>query len=99
MGRSLGLSRTASTRFAFLLAIPAVLGAGLFQWPSAIAEGGRFDLGPVVVGTLVSFVVGYSVVAGLLRYPQRGPYTPFVAGRLLLGRVARILLALAVLRA
>src|SRR5690625_542434 len=98
MGRILGLTRTAATRFAFLLAIPAVLGAGLFQWPSAIAEGGRFDLGPVVVGTLVSFVVGYSVVAWLLRYLQRGTYTPFVVYRVLLGLVTLILLAMGVLQ-
>ncbi|MDO3398338.1 undecaprenyl-diphosphate phosphatase, partial [Nocardioides sp. SOB44] len=30
-GRFLGFARAAATRFAFLLAIPAVVGAGLFQ--------------------------------------------------------------------
>lgn len=93
MGRALGLTRTDATRFAFLLAIPAVLGAGLFQWPSAIAEGANFDLGPILVATVVSFVVGYSVIAWLLRYLQWGTYTPFVIYRAVLGALTLVLLA------
>src|SRR5699024_8353159 len=66
-GLLLGLDRTTAARFAFLLAIPAVLGAGIYEWPEALSEGSVFGTGPLILATIVSFVVGYAVVARLLR--------------------------------
>jgi undecaprenyl-diphosphatase len=92
MGRFLGYDREAATRFAFLLAIPAVIGAGVFELLDVIqCEPGSEDCanayagGPTLVATLVSFVVGYSVIAWLLRYVTTRSYTPFVVYRIVLG--------------
>jgi undecaprenyl-diphosphatase len=93
MGLFLGYERAACARFAFLLAIPAVLGAGLFEWPSALAEGSEYGLGPLLLATVVSFVVGYAVIAWLMRWLERGSYLPFVIYRILLGTLVLGLLA------
>src|SRR5690625_1995872 len=98
-GLLLGLDRTTAARFAFLLAIPAVLGAGISEWPEALSEGSVFGTGPLILATIVSFVVGYAVVAWLLRYLTRGSFTPFVIYRVVLGSVALILLGTGTLTA
>ncbi len=85
MGLFLGYERAACARFAFLLAIPAVLGAGIFEWPSALAEGSEYGIGPLLIATVVAFVVGYAVIAWLMRWLVRGSYLPFVIYRVVLG--------------
>ncbi|NED97582.1 undecaprenyl-diphosphate phosphatase [Phytoactinopolyspora alkaliphila] len=92
MGLLLGLDRPTAARFAFLLAIPAVLGAGIYEWPSAMSEGSVYGMGPTLVATVVSFVVGYSVIAWLFRWLNRGSFAPFVTYRILLGALTLILL-------
>jgi undecaprenyl-diphosphatase len=100
MGRFLGYDREAATRFAFLLAIPAVIGAGVFELLDVLqCDGSSTDTcanayggGPTLVATIVSFVVGYSVIAWLLRYVTTHSYTPFVVYRIALG-AATLLLA------
>lgn len=97
MGRALGFDREAATRFAFLLAIPAVVGAGLFQLRDIGGETNPYGWGPTVAATVVSFVVGYAAIAGLLRYVSTRTYTPFVVYRVLLGLATMALLGLGVL--
>jgi undecaprenyl-diphosphatase len=99
MALFLGYDRAAAARFAFLLAIPAVLGAGIFEWPSAIAAGAEYGIGPILLATAVSFVVGYAVVAWLFRWLQTRTYTPFVLYRVALGVLTLGLLAGGVLTA
>ena len=86
MGRFLGYNREAATRFSFLLAIPAVVGAGLFELKDALASyDNPYGVGPTVVATIVAFVVGYASIAWLLRYVITHSYRPFVIYRILLG--------------
>ena len=85
MGRFLGFEREAATRFAFLLAIPAVVGAGLFTLPDIPDGDNAYGWGPTLVATVVSFIVGYAAIAWLLRYVSTRSYTPFVIYRILLG--------------
>lgn len=105
MGRFLGYDREAATRFAFLLAIPAVVGAGLFELKEignvGDAHAGEADYGwgPTITATIVSFVVGYAAIAWLLRYVSTKSYTPFVIYRVLLGGGVLVLLAAGVLTA
>ena len=68
MGRFLGYEREAATRYAFLLAIPAVVGAGLFELKEIPNGDNAYGWGPTIVATVVSFVVGYAAIAWLLRY-------------------------------
>jgi undecaprenyl-diphosphatase len=105
MGRFLGYDREAATRFAFLLAIPAVVGAGIFELQEigdvGKAHAGEADYGwgPTITATVVSFVVGYAAIAWLLRYVSTHSYTPFVVYRVLLGTAVLVLLGVGVLNA
>ncbi|MEI4271312.1 undecaprenyl-diphosphate phosphatase [Klenkia sp. LSe6-5] len=88
MGLFLGYSRAAAARYSFLLAIPAVLGSGLFQAYEAFTggtAGGAVAWGPTAVATVIAFGVGLAVIAWLLRYLERGTFTPFVVYRVVLG--------------
>ncbi|MEO5710275.1 MAG: undecaprenyl-diphosphate phosphatase [Nocardioidaceae bacterium] len=99
MGRALGYDREAATRYAFLLAIPAVVGAGLFELKDIPGTDNPYGPGATAVATVVSFVVGYSAIAWLLRYVSTRSYTPFVLYRVVLGAATLALLATGVLTA
>lgn len=99
MGRILGFEREAAARFAFLLAIPAVVGAGVFSLKEIPGTTNPYGWGPTIVATLVSFVVGYAVIAWLLRYVSTKSYTPFVVYRIALGLAVFALLGTGVLTA
>lgn len=99
MGRFLGYDRETATRYAFLLAIPAVIGAGLFQLPEIPDGDNLYGWGPTIVATVVSFLVGYAAIAWLLRYVTTHSYTPFVVYRILLGALTLVLVGAGVLAA
>jgi undecaprenyl-diphosphatase len=99
MGRILGYNREAATRYAFLLAIPAVVGAGLFELKEIPHGDNAYGWGPTILATVVSFVVGYAAIAWLLRYVVTKSYTPFVLYRVALGAATLILVGTGVLAA
>lgn len=99
MGRFLGYDREAATRYAFLLAIPAVIGAGVFQLKDVPGSDNPYGWGPTIVATVVSFVVGYAAIVWLLRYVSTNSYTPFVLYRVALGTLTLVLVATGVLAA
>lgn len=88
-GLFIGYSREAAARYSFLLAIPAVLGSGLYEAYKALHTGGLHgaDIAwkPTILATGISFVIGLSAIAWFLRYLTRGSFTPFVVYRVLLG--------------
>lgn len=83
-GLLLGIDRVTATRMSFLLGVPALVGAGATQLPSALQEGG-VGLTSVVVGTVVSFVVAYASIAWLLRFVAGHSIVAFVPYRVALG--------------
>ncbi|MQW75146.1 undecaprenyl-diphosphate phosphatase [Nocardioides sp. dk4132] len=99
MGRILGYEREAATRYAFLLAIPAVVGAGVFQLKEIPGGDNPYGWTPTIVATVVSFIVGYAAIAWLLRYVSTRSYTPFVIYRVALGALVLVLLGAGVLSA
>ena len=99
MGRFLGYEREAATRYAFLLAIPAVIGAGVFELKDIPAGDNLYGWGPTLVATIVSFVVGYAAIAWLLRYVTTHSYTLFVVYRVGLGAATLLLVATGVIAA
>jgi undecaprenyl-diphosphatase len=99
MGRFLGYDREAATRYAFLLAIPAVIGAGVFELKDIPDGDNIYGWGPTIVATVVSFAIGYAAIAWLLRYVSTHSFTPFVIYRVALGTLTLILAATGVLAA
>jgi undecaprenyl-diphosphatase len=67
----LGLNGKTAARFAFLMAIPAILGAGIFQIPSVSGEVVE-SLGVYFIGFLVAMVVGYAMIAWLMGILEKG---------------------------
>ncbi|MEV0788724.1 undecaprenyl-diphosphate phosphatase [Kribbella sp. NPDC050459] len=86
-----GLDRVAATRVSFLLGIPALVGAGIYELKDALS--GDVGAVPLIVGTIVSFVVAYASVAWLLRFVAKHSISVFAFYRVLLGIVLIILLA------
>ena len=82
-GLLLGLDRVTATRLSFFLAIPALTAAGALELPSALS--GPVGLGPVLVGTVVSFVVAYATIAFLLKFVASHSIVAFVPYRIALG--------------
>ncbi|GAB6902527.1 undecaprenyl-diphosphate phosphatase [Kineosporia succinea] len=89
----LGYSRTAAARYAFLLAIPAVLASGLLEL-TKIGGADSPAWGPTALATVISFVVGYAVIAWLLRYLAHGSFKPFVVYRVGLGLLLLVLVTI-----
>jgi undecaprenyl-diphosphatase len=85
VGLMLGYTRQAAARYSFLLAIPAVLGSGLFQFFASVGDLSQDLLVATVVATIVSGVVGFSVIHYLLKYLQKGSFLPFVIWRVGVG--------------
>lgn len=99
MGLFLGYERQAATRYAFLLAIPAVVGAGVYKLKDIPGGENAYGTVPTIVGTVVAFAVGLAVIHWLLRYVSTRSYAPFVAYRIVLGLVVLGLLSAGVLSA
>jgi undecaprenyl-diphosphatase len=96
-GLALGYTREAAARYSFLLAIPAVVGAGLFQLAEIPGQPNAYGPVPTLVATAVAFVVGYASIAWLLRYVSTKSYAPFVIYRVVLGSSVLALLATGVI--
>jgi undecaprenyl-diphosphatase len=92
VGLLLGYSRQAAARYSFLLAIPAVVASGLLEFVGSYKLLSAQDLVATGIATLVSFAVGFAVIAGLLRYLNRGSFLPFVIWRVLLGAAVLVML-------
>ena len=97
-GLFMGFTREAATRYAFLLAIPAVLASGFFE-ARKIGDGGEVSWGPTLLATAVAFVVGYAVIAWLIRYVATNSYLPVVIYRLVAGSLILVALATGALTA
>jgi undecaprenyl-diphosphatase len=84
-----GIRRDDAARFSFLLSSPAGGAAGGWKLIKLIRHhelpAGGAGLVNLIVGTLVSAVVGYLVIAWLLRYLRTRKTYPFVAWRLAMG--------------
>ncbi|MGL4339851.1 MAG: undecaprenyl-diphosphate phosphatase [Rhodoglobus sp.] len=94
MGLALGYTRTAAARYGFLLAIPAVFGSGLYELVHSFGEPeGVYGYAETLIATLVAFLVGYAVIAFLMRYIAQRSFLPFVIYRVLLGITLLVLLS------
>jgi undecaprenyl-diphosphatase len=72
-----GLSREDAARFAFLLATPVILAAGVLKVPDLTGPLGNGIRGQILVGSVLSGVGAYLSVRFLVRYFQTRTLTPF----------------------
>jgi undecaprenyl-diphosphatase len=80
----LGFRRDAAARFSFLLSIPAVAAAGVFELPKLL-HGHEVGALPLLVGLATAAVSGYLSVAWLLRFLRTRTTYGFVVYRIALG--------------
>jgi undecaprenyl-diphosphatase len=85
-GLGRGLQRDVAARFSFLLATPAILGAGLLQMPDIVQAGNLAALLPLLlIGFLAAAISGYLCIHFLLAYLRRGKLYVFAGYCLALG--------------
>jgi len=89
VGRSLGYNRSAATKISFFLAIPAVLGSGFYQLYQTLSDPSTevFSLPETFAATTVAFMVGYAVIAWLMKFISKASFLPFVIYRIALGTI------------
>jgi undecaprenyl-diphosphatase len=100
MGRFLGYNREAALRYSFLLALPAVFGSGFYELSSAIGSDAAeqaFSLPETLVATVIAFLIGYAVIAWILKYVTTKSFAPFIYYRIGLGTIMLIALSTGVI--
>ncbi len=94
----IGVGRSAGAEFSFFMAIPTMLGAsaikGLKFLLSGVAATGT-EIGVLIVGCVVSFLVSLLVIRGLMEYVRRHSFSAFGVYRIILGVVVLVYFALA----
>ena len=84
-GRFLGLEREGATRFAMLLSVPAILGAGASGMLKLIATGSLALTGQIIMAATLAFLAAMAAIHILMELSRRASYTFFVLYRLALG--------------
>ena len=83
-GLILGLTRYEATRFAFLLAVPVLLGAGSKKLLELIVTPSVVSWIPLGIGALSAFLVGLGAVHFMLRFVRNNSLWPFIWYRVIL---------------
>jgi undecaprenyl-diphosphatase len=86
----LGVGRSAGAEFSFFLAIPTMLGASALKLLKFLLDGASAtatELGVLVVGTLISFLVSLLVIKALMEYVRKHNFSSFGVYRIILGIV------------
>jgi len=89
-GMLLGLSRKAATEFSFFLAIPTLIGAGVYSLYKERALLSVADLPMFAVGLVFSFLSAWICVRWLLRYISSHSFVPFAWYRIVFGIVVLV---------
>jgi undecaprenyl-diphosphatase len=94
-GLGCGLTREAAARFSFLLSIPAVFAAGVFELVEARGQllATSTDAAKLIVALVVTAVVGYATIPWLLAYLRRRTTLVFIVYRLALAALLLVLLS------
>jgi undecaprenyl-diphosphatase len=76
-GLGRGLSREDAVRFAFLLSTPVILAAGVLKIPDLFGPLGQGIGGPILLGSILSFIGAYAAIRFLVRYLRTNTLYPF----------------------
>jgi undecaprenyl-diphosphatase len=85
-----GLSHEDSARFAFLLATPVILAAGVLKVPSLFGEAGEHIHGQLAVGFVVTGITAYLSLRFLVRYFETHTLKPFAIYCVVAGGISLI---------
>ena len=86
----LGVSRGAGAEFSFFMAIPTMLGASAIKGLKFLLSdvtASATEIGVLVIGCVVSFVVSLLVIKGLMEYVRKHSFSAFGVYRIILGAV------------
>ena len=86
----LGVSRGAGAEFSFFMAIPTMLGASAIKGLKFILSGvsaSATEIGVLVIGCVVSFIVSLLVIKGLMEYVRKHSFSAFGVYRIVLGAI------------
>ena len=86
----LGVGRSAGAEFSFFMAIPTMLGASAIKGLKFILSGvgiTGLEIGILIVGMVVSFIVSLLVIKGLMEYVRKHSFSAFGVYRIILGAV------------
>lgn len=87
-GLARGLSHSAASDFAFLIATPVIFGAGILKLPKLFNPEISHILGPVIVGSVVSAICTYLSIAFLVKWFKTHTLYPFAAYCLIVGAIS-----------
>jgi len=98
-GLLLGYTRAAAARYAFLLAIPAVFGSGLYELYKTVKTPTHeaFTMGETALATIVAFAVGLAVIAFFMKWISKHSFLPFVVYRVAVGATLIVLLSMGII--
>ncbi|MFC1632516.1 undecaprenyl-diphosphatase UppP [Patescibacteria group bacterium] len=88
-GMSLGFKRSSAARFSFMLSLPVILLAGsygIYEFATETVSGtSEFGIISVIIGFIVSAVIGFLAINAFIRFVKRNSLTVFASYMLLLG--------------
>ena len=93
----IGVGRSAGAEFSFFMAIPTMLGASAIKGLKFILSGVAvtgIEIGVLVVGSVVSFIVSMLVIKGLMEYVRKHSFSAFGVYRIVLGVIVLAYFAL-----
>ena len=90
-GRALRFSRESAAVFSFLLSLPIITAAVVFEGRHAIRDGLN---APLFVGIIASAISGWLAISVLLKYISRHSYGVFAAYRLVFGALVLVIAAM-----
>lgn len=94
----IGVGRSTGAEFSFFMAIPTMLGASAIKGLKFLLSGvsaTSTEIGVLIVGCVVSFLVSLLVIRGLMEYVRRHSFSAFGVYRIILGVVVLVYFALA----
>ncbi len=92
---AIGLERATAARFSFLLSLPAITAAGLYELVKHRHDMVTANMArPLTLATLTAFLVGWASIDFLIKFLRRNPTYVFVVYRLLVGGLILVLIAM-----
>jgi undecaprenyl-diphosphatase len=91
-GQLAGLSTATAAEFSFLLGLPTLGAATVYEAYKSRADLAHVGVGNVAIGLVVSFLVAWVVIAAFLAYLKRRGLLPFALYRIVLGGAILLLI-------